>query len=106
MKKLNLSWLRILSVLTIMGLTVNVFGDVDPIWKVTFEKNVKWMKVAPTGHLLLSTDEGLVGVEPNSGEILWKREDLKGLEDRSEKEFVSWFEEFVPFTPFAGCERI
>ncbi|MFQ5605448.1 MAG: PQQ-binding-like beta-propeller repeat protein [bacterium] len=101
MKKLNLSWLRILSFLTIMGLTVNVFGGSDPIWKATFTKSVKWMKVAPTGHLLVSTDEGLVGIDSETGGILWTREDLKGLKDRPEKEFASWLEEFVPFTSFA-----
>jgi len=99
--KLNLSRLICVSLLIIVGLTGSIWAQSDPMWKVTFEKKVKWMKVAPTGHLIVSTDEGLVGIDPEYGGVLWKREDLKGLKDSPEKQFVSWLQEFVPFTPFA-----
>ncbi len=60
MKKLGLGCLRLLSFLTILGLTVNVFGQSEPRWKSTFKKEINWLKVAPTGHLIASTDEGLI----------------------------------------------
>ncbi len=100
MKKLGLSCLRLLSFLTILGLTVNVFGQSEPRWKSTFKKEINWLKVAPTGHLIASTDEGLMGIDRENGEVIWRREDLKKLKSRPE-EFKSFIEEFVPFTPYA-----
>ena len=73
MKKLGLSCLRLLSFLTILGLTVNAFGQSETLWTHTVQGNIKWLQLAPTGHLIVSTKESLVGVDPENGEILWTR---------------------------------
>ena len=104
MKNLNVSGLRLLSLLTILGLTVNAFGQSEPLWTHTVEGNINWLKLAPTGHLIVSTKESLVGVDSENGEILWTREDLKGLKERP-IEFYSWLEEFIPFTPYAVVRK-
>ena len=73
MKNLKLSCLILLNFLTILGLTVNIFAQSEPLWTHTVPGNIKWMQLAPTGHLIVSTKESLVGVDPENGEILWTR---------------------------------
>ncbi|MFB3042547.1 MAG: PQQ-binding-like beta-propeller repeat protein, partial [Candidatus Poribacteria bacterium] len=104
MKKLNLSGWGLLSLLTIVGLTGNAFGQSETLWTHTVQGNINWLQVAPTGHLIVSTKESLVGVDPENGEILWTREDLKGLKERPAK-FDSWLQEFIPYTPYAVLRK-
>lgn len=101
MKKLNLSWLRLLSFLTIMGLTVNLFGQAEPLWKTKFKKNVDWLKVAPTGHLIVGTGKGLFGVDPDSGKVLWKNKELRGLLEQPREVMKGWFQKFLPYRQIA-----
>ncbi len=100
MKNLNVSGLGLLSLLTILGLTVNAFGQSEPRWESTFQKNIKWQQLAPTGHLVVSTDASLIGIDPATGKEMWRREDLKGLQDATEA-FKNWLEQFVPYSPYA-----
>lgn len=74
-------------------LSLNVIAGSEPLWKITFEKGIDWQKLAPTGHLIVGTDEGLFGINPENGETIWKIEELKGLD---EDKF-----EFVPYTAYA-----
>ncbi len=77
-------------------------GQHEPIWRVAFEQDINWHKLAPTGHLIVSTDGGLFGIDPENGAVLWEREDLKGLEESpSGGGRSSWMAGSVPFTPWA-----
>ncbi len=69
----------------------------DPLWTISFEKDIKWQQLTATGHLVASTDEGLVGIDPATGEVAWKMEDLKGLE---EDRF-----DLIPFTQYAVVQK-
>ena len=101
MGKFNLNRIMIFILLAFFGSNGLAFGGTEPIWKVGFEETVNWFQVAPTGHLLVSTDEGLVGIDPENGQILWKRDEYKGIWQAKEEGFGHWLEEFVPFTPYA-----
>ncbi len=68
-----------------------------PMWKVSFEKEVKWQLLTPTGHLVVSTDKALYGLNPDNGDILWKDEELKKLKQE--------FFELVPFTHYAVISK-
>jgi len=69
----------------------------EPNWSISFDKDVKWIKLTETGHLIVSTDEGLVGLNPEDGTIMWKDENLKGLEQE--------FFEIIPLTQYATINK-
>lgn len=48
-----------------------------PNWNLKFEKDIKWLSLMETGHLVASTDKGLIGIDPSTGEMSWTMEDLK-----------------------------
>jgi outer membrane protein assembly factor BamB len=52
-----------------------------PTWSYTAASDIKWFKLAPTGHLIVSTDAALVGVDPESGKPAWTSEELKDLDE-------------------------
>lgn len=81
--------------LTLLILVTAIQSPASPEskWSVSFEKDVKWMRLMQTGHLVAGTDEGLVGIDPETGAIAWKMEELDGLkEDRFE---------VIPYTQLA-----
>ena len=53
--------------------------EVSPAWTARFAGDVLWHRVTPLGYLVVSTRSGLHGVDPESGSILWRHEDLKNL---------------------------
>ena len=105
MKNLKLSCLILLNFLTIPGLTVNIFAQSEPLWTHPVQGNINWLQLAPTGHLIVSTKESLVGVDPENGEILWTRKDLKVLKERPIEYHDSWLEEFISFTPYVVVRK-
>jgi outer membrane protein assembly factor BamB len=52
-----------------------------PTWSYTATSDIKWFKLAPTGHLIVSTDGALLGVDPESGQPAWTSEELKDLDE-------------------------
>jgi len=100
MKSLCSSCFRLLGILTILGFAVNGFGQTEPEWMTTFQDEVNWLRVAPSGHLIVSTDMSLMGIDRENGEVIWRRDDLKNLKNSPEW-FKSWFGEFIPFTSYA-----
>ncbi|MFQ5627940.1 MAG: PQQ-binding-like beta-propeller repeat protein [bacterium] len=96
-----LSRLLLVSFMLVPGFTANANAGSEPVWKLDFAKKIKWFEVAPTGHLLVSTDKALVGVDPENGKVLWKLEAYKKIQQAPEKLFGHWFDTFVPFTPYA-----
>ncbi len=97
----NLSRLSLISFVICFSLTANLFGQPETLWKTKFKKKVNWLKLAPTGHLIVSTGDGLLGVDPDSGKVLWKNKGLKGVLARPRDWTSSWLQEFIPFTPYA-----
>ena len=97
----NLSRLSLISFVICFSLTANLFGQPETLWKTKFKKNVNWLRLAPTGHLIVSTGEGLLGVDPDSGKVLWKNKGLKGVLARPRDWTSSWLQGFIPFTPYA-----
>ena len=80
MKKLNWKCLVLSVFLSVGVLMGNLFAQAEPQWKVTFHEDVKWLKIAPTGHLIVSTGGDLIGIDPDSGVIIWQNADVKGLD--------------------------
>lgn len=56
-----------------------VQAGTDPKWKANFTKEINWMKVTDVGTLVVSTDDGIYGINPEDGLVIWKNEELKKL---------------------------
>jgi outer membrane protein assembly factor BamB len=52
---------------------------IEPAWSRDFAAPIGWQRVTAFGHLLVETRDGLFAVEPQTGEIRWKRLELGGL---------------------------
>ncbi|MCC5938005.1 MAG: hypothetical protein JJU34_12055 [Lunatimonas sp.] len=50
----------------------------EPSWKVDFEKNIQWYYPTATGVMLVSTSEGIHGLDPESRQIIWTLEEFGG----------------------------
>jgi outer membrane protein assembly factor BamB len=49
----------------------------EAAWKIEANGDVRWHKVTAIGTYLYATDNGLYSVNTESGQYLWKREDMK-----------------------------
>lgn len=61
--------------LLLLILCVSMGGNgqaVKPLWSKTISEGVKWQKVTSLGNYIVGTSQGLVGIDPEKGEILWK----------------------------------
>jgi len=50
-----------------------------PAWSLRLDGEVEWQRVAPLGHLLVKTSNGLTAIDPARGRVLWTHADLDGL---------------------------
>ena len=67
-------------------------------WEVNLKKSINWYQISPTGNLILSTNDGLVGLNEKSGELLYTIPNvISALED----EF-----QVIPNTPFGMISRL
>jgi outer membrane protein assembly factor BamB len=48
-------------------------------WVTPFSQSVGWQRITSFGILIVSTGEGLHGVDPETGKILWSRKELANL---------------------------
>jgi len=53
----------------------------EPLWKAEFERTILWQKLTDAGYLLLGTKEGLIALDPESGERAWELEQFKKMSD-------------------------
>lgn len=49
----------------------------QPLWTLETESEIVFQKMTPVGLLLVSTQEGLLGVEPADGSVVWTRPDIR-----------------------------
>ena len=69
----------------------NIYAGGEKLWTQEYPKEINWMMVSDAGILILGTDEALYGVNPETGEELWKQEDQKKID----REYV----EVIDVTP-------
>lgn len=51
-------------------------GEVSPAWTVTTERPIEWLRFLPSGVLVVSSDDALLGLNPADGTVRWRRGDL------------------------------
>jgi hypothetical protein len=77
--------------------TASVAGD--PVWTVQPGGNIVWLRSTSAGSLIASTSEGLKGIEPESGKVLWTIARLANAPESSFKEL-----EGSPFLALASAD--
>ena len=55
----------------ILSLIVTSTVAQEPKWKVEFERDIKWYLPTSTGVMLVSTSEGIHGLDPESQQVIW-----------------------------------
>jgi putative pyrroloquinoline-quinone binding quinoprotein len=51
---------------------MSVRADPTQIWKLDVDRPVRWFKTSPAGVFLVGTDREILGVAPDSGNVLWR----------------------------------
>src|SRR5436190_8810018 len=50
-----------------------------PAWSAKFKSPVNWQRVHSLGYLIVSTNDGLYGVNPSDGKIIWENKNFPAL---------------------------
>ncbi|MBT1696325.1 PQQ-binding-like beta-propeller repeat protein [Fulvivirgaceae bacterium PWU4] len=92
MKKITRTFL--LAVMCTYAVAVFAQPKTAPAWSAKFKSPINWQRVHSLGYLIVSTNDGLYGVNPGDGKILWENKNYPALSaDRFQEvdgtEFVS-----------------
>ncbi|HEX8040443.1 MAG TPA: PQQ-binding-like beta-propeller repeat protein [Chryseosolibacter sp.] len=72
--------LRMLAVCMVTAaLTTHAQPKTAPSWSAKFKTPVNWQRVHSLGYLIISTGDGLYGVDPNDGKIIWENKSFPAL---------------------------
>ena len=109
----------VLSVLSasLLFSTAPVTAQDAPLWRYTTAENIEFYRVTPTGDLIIRTKDGIVVLDPATGEPKWTRDDVLqppgGFSSSDVVNDVSWADLFpypaqqynpIPLTQF-GVSR-
>lgn len=71
---------RVLSAcLVIVALVANAQPKTAPSWSAKFKTPITWQRVHSLGYLIVNTGDGLFGVNPDDGKILWENKNFAAL---------------------------
>ncbi len=73
------------------------FAQSAPTWKANITGSVLWQKVTPMGTLVVTTTDGMYGIDPASGKVSWSQ---KSLSNVAEENY-----EVIPNTPFVAIVK-
>jgi outer membrane protein assembly factor BamB len=73
--------LRMLMLVCIYTITTNGYSQpkISSAWSAKFKSPVNWQRIHSLGYLIVSTKDGLYGVNPNDGKILWENKNFPAL---------------------------
>jgi hypothetical protein len=49
------------------------------LWNYQFDKNMDWFSLSASGKIIASTNDALYGLNPTTGTVAWKHDELKNL---------------------------
>ncbi|MEJ7645515.1 MAG: hypothetical protein WKF87_13040 [Chryseolinea sp.] len=58
----------------------NAQSKVTPSWTAKFSSPINWQRVHSLGYLIVSTNQGIYGVDPKKGSILWENKSFPALD--------------------------
>src|SRR5687767_10818355 len=66
-----------------MTMVITWFCEAQPktnkAWSAKFGSSINWQRVHSLGYLIVSTNDGLYGVNPNDGKIIWENKSFAAL---------------------------
>lgn len=68
-----------LSVITGLLASASLAGQTSPTWQYTAPASVSSFDITPLGIVLVTAEHGLVALAPDTGTVLWTREDLANV---------------------------
>jgi hypothetical protein len=68
-----------LLLLFILCFSTGYSQQVKPLWSKTLPEGVSWQMVTSLGNYVVGTPQGLAGIEPENGEVMWKNSKLGPL---------------------------
>lgn len=76
MRKLS----RMLAVcMAMLAFTANAQPKTAPSWSAKFRTPINWQRVHSLGYLIVSTNDGLYGVNPDDGKVIWENKVFAAL---------------------------
>lgn len=73
------------------------YGQVEVKWKKQLSSNILWQEVSSLGNLIVSSEAALMGINAETGDITWSKNDLASLDWYMYRE--------LPNSPFFTVER-
>lgn len=71
--------------LAALAFITQIFAADTPIWSY---KGAKWYAMMETGNLIVANDTSLAMIEGATGSVIWKRDDLKGIQETEYNEIA------------------
>jgi outer membrane protein assembly factor BamB len=65
--------------MVVLPLICNAQPKTAPSWSAKFKTSINWQRVHSLGYLIVSTNDGLYGVNPNDGKIIWENKGFAAL---------------------------
>ncbi len=91
--------LKLVTYISLFFMAPTLSAQQDPAWKGTPGGSVSWVRSTSAGNLLACTSEGLKGIAPESGQVLWTVARLANAPEDQFKEL-----EGSPFVALASAD--
>lgn len=65
--------------MVIVAFTSNAQPKTAPSWSAKFKTPIQWQRVHSLGYLIVSTGDGLYGVNPDDGKVMWENKAFASL---------------------------
>lgn len=90
---------RVRPVIALVAILLPLFSHAaGPLWSAKLSEKVVWHDLTGLGTLMIGTKSSLMAFDPDTGEQLWKRDDIKNSTAHSARE--------VAGTPYLLCNDI
>lgn len=78
---------RLTTILFFLILTQHVISQA-PQWETSFKTAINWQKLTPYGTLIVSTSDGIKGIDPKTGNVLWTSKPSLGAAPESSFQMI------------------
>ncbi len=66
--------------------SVSAFSQVQELWTKSFDDAIVWQKVSALGHYVIGTSKGIMGVKPETGDVIWTKNELGPVSEEQVKQ--------------------
>jgi hypothetical protein len=76
----------LLAVICWQSIHVTAQSKLAPAWSAKFKSPINWQRVHSLGYIIVSTKDGLYGVNPGDGKILWENKNFPAINPENYQE--------------------